>query len=428
MAKKASKVQSLEMLTGSDSGYDGINQEALSDKNYLRFLNLFLTNQNQKLDNYLQEHPHLIDSHRHKALFLLNLIVLGQKLQPYHISIRQPNPRIVDELAYQLIGLYKNITEIFEFPEIDFYQYKNLLPSVVIYFSDVILRERSDRKDLMKKLEAELSLDANFINLVDENLRAQQYRLLALYYRRIGDNVKAEEELVKYREAFNSSETFNYKLNKIKPMQFYAAKQLPEQLGAMYDEVSKIQEEALTRSGIYQDTCFYYSCADCCTKDFPVVSLVEFLYIQNSLSKEELEKFTKRAKAIQEKHVKLYGEPLKILDQTTLDGKSKLNPHDMQFACPFLSEDQVCEIHSLRPLACRAFGLSTIDDETVQACKLYLQQYAANSGNRNERAVYDSRPHTAMLGAANALLAAQNQDYANMKQPVGSLVAWLTAE
>ncbi len=414
------------MLNTSNSGYDEINREALSEKNYLKFLHLFLTGNNSKLNNYLQENPQLLDSSKHKALFLLNLIVLEQKLLPMHISVREPNPQIVDELAYQLIELYKNLTSIFKFQEIDFYQYKDLLPTIVIYWSGVILRERSDRQDpLLPKLFAEINNNNNFINLIDDNLRAQQYRLLALYYRRLGDNQQAEQQMIKYRENFSPVNGTNYKLNTIKPTKTYPAKQALEHLTEIYQEVTEIQEEVLNRSGVYEDTCFHYQCTDCCKKDFPVVSLTEFLYIKNNLSEEELEKFTKRAKAIQEKHIELYGEPLKVIDQTLGSSKDKLNPHGMQFTCPFLSESDACEIHSLRPLACRAFGLSTIDDATVQACKFYLKQYQYNASNRNERDVYDSRPHTAMIGAANTVLA-QEHGYKDMKQPVGSLVAWLT--
>lgn len=415
-------IKSLEMLTNTKSGYDELNREASSEKNYIKFLHLLLTGANSKLNDYLQENPQFLDSSKHKALFLLNLIILKQKLQPFHISVREPNPRAVDELAYQLIELYKNIISIFEFSEIDFYQYKNLMPSIVIYWSGFLLKEKYN-----DELFKEISNDENFIRLVDDNLRAQQYRLLALYYRRQGDLQKAEEQIVKYRENFTPINPSNYSLNKIGPDLSYPGDQVLEYLTEIYQAVSEIQEEVLTRSGIYRDTCFHYGCADCCTKDFPVVSLVEFLHIKNNLSKEEFKKFTKRAKSIQDKHIKLYGEPLKIIDQAKGSSKEKLNPHNMQFNCPFLGDDHACAIHSLRPLACRAFGLSTIDDTSVQACKLYLQQYAANTDHRNQRDVYDSRPHTAMIGAANTKLA-QKHGYQNMKQPVGSLVAWLTAE
>lgn len=422
MAESTNKLQSLEMLNSSSSGYDEINRETLSEKNYLGSLHLFLSGANTKLNNYLQEHPHLVDTSKHKALFLLNLIILGQKLKPQHISVREPNPKLVDEFAYQLIELYKDIVSIFKFQEIDFYQYKDLMPSIVIYWSDYLLGSQTQ-----SKVYNEISNDSNFVNLVDDNLRAQQYRLFALYYRRQGDNKKAEELITKYRESFTPTNGTDYKLNKLKPSKIYPAKQVLKKLPEIYKEVTEIQEEVLTRSGVYKDTCFYYQCTDCCKKDFPVVSLAEFLHIKNSLSKPELEKFTKRAKAIQQKHIELYGEPLKIIDQTIGNSKEKLNPHGMQFTCPFLSESDACEIHSLRPLACRAFGLSTIDDSTVQACKYYLKQYQYNSSQRNERDVYDSRPHTAMIGAANTILA-QEHGYKNMKQPVGSLVAWLTAE
>jgi len=131
-----------------------------------------------------------------------------------------------------------------------------------------------------------------------------------------------------------------------------------------------------------------------------------------------------KAETIQAAHEKQYRTRLGIVDQA-LPGKQKENPNNFEAACPFLDTQDMCTIHGERPLACRSFGLSTIDDESVQACKFYLTQYQHNASHHNERDVYDSEPHTKMIGEANELLA-KAYGYAEMKQPVGTLVAWLT--
>lgn len=416
--EKISQLESLELLNSMDSGYEQINYELASEKNYFRFLVLLVNGKYEELDQVLLENLHLIDSAKTKALFLLNLILNKHKITKMHISIREPRPEFVDDVSYELISLYQNIKSLFEFPEIDFYENLDVLPNLAIYYSDYLLTHPSSYD--AAQLKEIINNDENFIKLVDDNLRAQQYRLLALYYRRQGKQAKAEAELVKYRKSFRPGS--NYKLEKIPSTRAYPSAQVLEHLDEIYKEVAEIQEEVLVRSGIYQDTCFYYKCSDCCKKDFPTVSLTEFLYIKNNLSEEELDKFKAKAQTIQEQHIQQFGEPMKIVDQTT---SAKENPNDFKFACPFLDEQDSCQIHGLRPLACRSFGLATINNKDVQACKLYLKQYQANSNHRGERYVYDSRETTAMIGGSNTRLA-QEHGFKEMKQPVGTLVAWLS--
>ncbi|MDD9897974.1 MAG: YkgJ family cysteine cluster protein [Candidatus Melainabacteria bacterium] len=424
MEQAAKNLKSLEMLASTDSGYRQLEQESESEKNQFKFLTLLTQGKYQELDALMMENPHLIDTVSSKAIFLLNILLRGQKIIPMHISIRKPAPALIDDLSYALIELYQNMHKLFEIAEIDFYQQLEVLPNLAIYFSDyllknVILREQSDRQDLLNKTKAIIFDDTKFADLVDENLRAQQYRLQALYYRRLGQDEAAEQAIAHYSENFQAGTS--YHLEKLHTEFACPSQEVLPQLGKIYQEVDAIQSEVLVQSGIYRDTCFYYQCTDCCKRDFPTVSLTEFLHIKNNLSKAELEKFKTRAQAIQDEHIKEFGEPMKIVDQTT---SSKENPHEFKFTCPFLNEADQCEIHSDRPLACRSFGLATINNQDVQACKFYLNQYQANSSHRAERIVYDSRETTAMIGGSNKLLA-QEHGFKNMKQPVGTLVAWL---
>ncbi|MBT6842668.1 MAG: hypothetical protein HOA17_02585 [Candidatus Melainabacteria bacterium] len=467
MTKKNNKLESLELLESTDSGYPELEQDYNSNKNYFGFLVLLVNGQYQKLNDLLMENPHQVDTVKCKALFLLHLILNKQKIVPMHISIRKARPELIDDVSYEMIELYKDLRSLIEFPEINFYQQIEVLPNLVIYFSDYLLNEVSLRAEhseaWQSRLEEMIFTDENFVKLVDDNLRAQQYRLRAQYYRRLDQMDKAEAELVKYRKNFNPSP--DYKLNKLATTKAFPSAAVLDNLATIYQEAVEVQEEVLLRSGIYQDTCFYYQCSDCCKKDFPSVSLTEFLFIKNSLSDDEFARFKARAQKIQEAHIKEHGEPLKIVDQIS---SAKENPHEFKFTCPFLGEKSLpeklpdarlatkglaeltepsmmtaleernaadgtlrvgsndsCEIHALRPLACRSFGLATINNKDVQACKLYLKQYQANSSHRGERPVYDSRETTAMIGGSNTRLA-QEHGFKEMKQPVGTLVAWLT--
>jgi len=440
------KINSLETLPVSSSGLDELNQDFKRDLDYQNYLKQFLNGDNESLDKFFQENPHLIDSIKTKALFLLNLITTKQKVMPFHISVSGFKPKLADNSAFELINLVKELDY-----EYDFYELKNVLPTIVIYYSDYLLKEKyfkTQDKALLERVRAVIEDDSCFDDLVDEDLIAQKYRLRALYHRRChSEGVKrlknpmhqdylstgsfanaqddVEKNLLLYRKHFKPDLTKKVHLNTILPSRNYEADQVLDNLADIYKEVTDIQEEVLVRSGVYEDTCFYYQCSDCCKKDFPTVSLVEFLYIKNNLSDEEFKKVKEKAELIQALHGKQYGTRLQVVDQA-LPGKQKENPNNFQSACPFLDEKDMCSIHTTtRPLACRSFGLSTIDDESVQACKFYLTQYQYNSSHRNERDVYDSDPHTQMIGEANELLAKQH-GFGHMKQPVGTLVSWLT--
>lgn len=426
-------IGSLDSLPVSSSGLDELNQEFANDLQYKEYLEDFRAGKNQELDKFFQEHPHLIDSIQVKALFLLNLLATGQKILSFNISVRGSNTELADDCAYHLTELVKDLDS-----EIDLYQTKEVLPTIVIYFSDYLLKDKFYRTKDLKVLEQAQKVifdDALFEGLVDADLIAQKYRLRALYYRRVchceelatkQSMQKSEDNIVLYRKHFKPDLSKKINLNKLVPEK--SNTEVFDRdvtfLEKLYQEAAELQSEALIRSGVFEDTCFYFQCSDCCKKDFPTVSLTEFLYIKNSLSEEELNKLKAKAEEIQKAHEKKHGFRLGLVDQTK-PGKQKENPSNFQFTCPFLDDKDSCTIHDKRPLACRVFGLSTIDGEAVQACKFYLTQYQYNASHRNERDVYDSDPHTKMLGEINKILA-KKHDFKDMEQPVGTLVAWLT--
>ncbi len=423
------KIQALESLRIQNSGLDDLISQEESEKLYVKQLGLFLTAKNQELDDAFQARPDLINSVKSKALFLMNLIMLGKKLLPMHISL-SPKPGLTDLYASALIKLYACLKQNIIIEDHDFFQYKKFMPSISIYYSDLLLKEtyyQSDAKtrvDILDKVFIEITDPKNFESLYSDDLKAQQSRLLALYHRRQGNLNKALEHINHYRKSFSPDLKKTISITKIKPKQGFPKEKVLDKLKEIYQEVQEIQEEVLIRTGVYENTCFYFQCTDCCHKDFPTVSLTEFLHIKNWLSENKIDitRFANKAEEIQNEHENLFGEKLKIVDQ--LRGKKDENLHGYQFTCPFLGDDHCCQIHEARPLACRSFGLATIDNSSVQACQYYLTQYQYNSSHENEREVYDSRITTALVGASNNYLA--KKEGLEPRQPVATLVAWLS--
>lgn len=420
------KINSLESLPVTSSGLEELNHDFKRDLDYQNHLKQFLNKEYDSLDKFFQERPDLIDSIKTKALFLLNLIATKQKIKAFHISVSGFKPKLADDTAFALIELIKDLGDDFAF---DFYELKSLMPTIVIYYSDYLLKEKFYRtKDLnlLEKVRGIIEDDLCFEELVDENLVSQKYRLRALYHRRLANDDKVEENILLYRTHFQVDISKKVSLTKLQAEKLPHWDPLPagKFFAEIYQQAASIQKEVLIRSGIYEDTCFYYQCTDCCKKDFPAVSLAEFLYIKDNLTEEHLIELKAKAELIQAAHEKQYGTRLVIVDQA-LPGKQKENPNNFLFVCPSLDNDDKCTIYETRPLACRSFGLSTIDGESVQACKYYLTQYRYNSSHRNEQDVYDSEPHTKMIGEINEKLA-ETHGFGHMKQPVGTLVAWLS--
>ncbi|MCE2928000.1 MAG: YkgJ family cysteine cluster protein [Candidatus Caenarcaniphilales bacterium] len=182
-----------------------------------------------------------------------------------------------------------------------------------------------------------------------------------------------------------------------------------QSLKEFYEDFDLAQKQVIEKVK-FQNICFENHCNDCCIKTPPQVSLIEFEYIKANV---DLEKYREKAEV-------LFDESLEIIDQ--MDSYKNSNPHNLEIRCPFLADDNRCEIHEFRPLACRAYGLSTIDGHCVQACNHYLGAYQGYSAT--DRPVVDSRPYTQVMGKANSKLA-KASEYSYLRQPVALLVAWL---
>lgn len=427
------KIQSLDLLKCRESGLVQVLEEDASELNFKRFFEDLVMANFQKLNTQFEQNPQLINTAKIKALYLLNLILQEKQLSNHHISIRPAQEYVLDALAFELIEVYSAWREATKCSskEINFYEYLGVLPSLVIYYSDYLLKDyywknSGSTNQVLERVWVYLSNQTEYWKFMNENLNAQRHRLLALFYRRTSQVDLAELALVEYRKTFNPDLQAKIKINPMDITQDFLPAQVLNNMDNIYKEVDAIQLEILTRTGINQNTCFYFSCTDCCSKDFPTVSLLEFLYIKKWLQENniDIKIFQDRASQVQTLHKNLFGEDLKIVDQTKSEARDE-NPFAYQFRCPFLGDDNSCQIHPARPLVCRAFGLATVDGNSVRACKYFKTQYQYNSSLRNEREVFSSMATTHMIGSANELLAGEH-GFEGMKQPVATLVAWLT--
>lgn|GEM_PF-5763024 len=427
------KIKSLDLLKCSNSGLEALLDQTNSELNFKRFFQILLLGNYKDLEKEFHISPDLINTPQIKALYLLNLIVQEVPLKPQHISMRPAQEFILDALAYELIEVFKMLKTHNHSLEVNFYQYLKVLPSLVIYYSDYLLkdsywehRESSEALSSILKRVWDYLDNSDCWKFMNEDLNSQRHRLTALYYRRSMNKTSAEEALVKYRECFTPDLQAKIKINKLDISKNYSGHQVLENIPSIYTEISSIHSEIMTRTGIDSDSCFYYSCNDCCTKDFPTVSLLEFLYIKNWFKDHDIDMkpFIDNAMQIQKQHQEVFGEPMKIIDQTKSNFQEE-NPFGLQFRCPFLGAENICQVYPARPLVCRSFGVATNDGASVQACKYYLTQYQYNSSPRNERDVFNSSTTTHMFGEANEVIA-KDHGLGHMKQPVGTLVAWLS--
>ncbi len=134
------KIKSLDLLNCTDSGLGELLGQVNSELNFKRFFQILLLGNYQDLEKEFNKSPDLIDTPKIKALFLLNLILQGIPLKHHHISMRPSQEFILDALAYELIEVFKMLKAHKHSLEVNFYKYLEVLPSLVIYYSDYLLK------------------------------------------------------------------------------------------------------------------------------------------------------------------------------------------------------------------------------------------------------------------------------------------------
>lgn len=432
MQEDVLRLKSLEALNISGSDYPEMSYRREQDLRFKKYLSSFLQGGSFSLHSKLLKRPDLMDSLDIKSLFILNALSYSIPLEEKNIFAFQRNELIANSLAKMLMDLYEKIYKQVRLPDelesnfrnIDFYKIANLLPSIIVYYTDFILLNKLEER-YPEAFEI-LNNKNLFDNLFDNKLKPERLRLLAFYYRRIGDFIKADEALLEYRSEYLPDLSKKIKLIKIPNSISLAAPEVLHNLGDLYQEIKDIQHEVCEISGIYENSCLYYNCTECCKNDYPVLYYSEYKYLVKKLQEEgrDIEPYKAKAREIQAKHKELYGYELKLSNKLR-PRKEDANPEDFKFECPFLGEHG-CSIHSIRPVVCRTYGLSTSDNKNVQACNYYLKQYQYNSNYENTRYVYDVRPYVALMEASDKFQT--KEDLGNSEKLCGTFIAWLCSD
>ena len=426
------RLKSLDALPHIDSGYRDLHYKKEQGLRYKKYLKRFLTADNKAIHEELEIRPDLLDSLDMKSLFILNAAVNGNEIKEKQIFPFMRNEFVAVSIAKSLVELYKKIylhidlpaTIKSNFSKLNLYDFLELFPALAAYFTDLILVEKIE--SFYDKAKAVLEQEDLFTRL-DEPLAIERVRLLALYYRRMGDAAKADEVLLQYRELYLPDLTKPVKLKKMPNTEFYPPKEVLNNLGDLYQEIKDIQSEVCELSGVNNDSCMYFECSDCCHKDYPILYYSEYKYLIQKMEEEGMDIAGAKAKArkIQEEHKAKHGFELQVVNKHR-PSKEDANPHDFKFSCPLLADNGGCGVHQIRPMMCRAYGLSSSDSRNVQACNYYLRQHQYNSNSENIRYVYDVRPYVAMIESSDEYQT--EQDLGEKQKLCGTFVAWLTSD
>lgn len=450
------KRESLESIKPADSGlihFDNKKfefelkelEEAKSIKSYnlcfYKLYGLLLRGKYEDFISIISNDPSLVASIEIKALIILEKIltdkeILEKDIFPFASAGLITRKKISDKIARDLTWLIKasyhySSSFLAKFPELQskIWNLAKLIPEIVWHYSLFLLEENlQDYINLIPQKLSELKISRENLLDPDELEKSKKLEkiwevfLLGLYYRRIGDQSKAEEKLVEYREAFDPEILKPVQIESFGNESFYKPEDILANWSKVLTEIDKIQQEVELLAGLENQTCAYFKCSDCCSNTFPVMSLTEFKYLENWLKENnyDLEKIHQRANAIQEEHQKLYGSKLEIVDKSQAKNMIRgiENPHRFRFTCPFL-ENGRCSVHSARPLICRGFGESTENDISIKTCNFYQAQYRANTGPENKRYAYDMR-------LAQMLARSSDKHLVEGKELKATIAAWFS--
>jgi Fe-S-cluster containining protein len=407
---------SLEKLACKDSGLQELLELKQKDNRYEYYLGLLLCGKFTELNAKFLERPDYVNSTDFKALQIISFIMQGKTIKRSQISLFNRFESFLDHIAFELIELYAKlyentngvITEIF-----NFYSLKEFLPAIHIYFSEFVLNHQL--KDFYAEMVTLLEDPANF-NFENQNLKAQQFRLLAYYHQRDQNRLAAEKYLVEYREHFTYKRNTRRQIKGLKIdnlSQFY----LTNDYKWLYEEINKLEHELEDRNMIYKETCFYFKCSDCCHRDYPTTSEGEMDYLVKYLEENNIDysESLKSAKEIQESHQEKFGFKMPIVEALEKT-KYMHNPKDEKFKCPFLVAE-MCIVHQHRPYNCRAYGMSTNNMTNTQSCNFYLKQFQLNANHLDIRYSYDTKPILALIKASNLKKYGANR--------TGTIATWL---
>ncbi len=396
------------------------------------FLHLFLTSKHRELKDLLISDPSLIALGEIKALKILNLLILGEPITlrdlfPLAADKNAVPARSIEYLSRQLIKLYSAIylhTDFNSgFRSLKLSVLEEHLKGISLRYAEFILRNQ-----VANKYSEVWEILSPYAETDEANLNLEALRLLAIYKRFQGDLIGAERYSYLYHKYFKpDTEKRAHLVSHANNAGFPAAQVLPH-WGELLAECDEIQASVMKEAGLENSTCEYFSCTDCCTHTFPVMSYTEFIYLRNWMRANNypIAELEKRCSEIQSEYEEQYGSRLSVLDKNLPENNLRgiENPHDFKYSCPFLSADGRCSCYAARPLLCRGFGLSTDNGISIKSCNHFMTQYQHGASTDLERDVYDLRQIQSLARASDRHLS--KKESGTEKVLSGTIVAWFS--
>jgi|GEM_PF-3257559 len=287
----------------------------------------------------------------------------------------------ISSILQSLINIdqYDLVLEISKvFDDLDFYKILSYLP---LYMSELFVR-RGDLESAEK--------------ILLKSTNVETHRIKAWIYRLKGDESASEKELLKYRKDYKSDEdvTFHCKLVDIELPDV-----LPEDMNTLlelleysYKRTKEIITDLEVEYGLNSMTCIEATCQDCCTKTFPLISFIEYLYMKNWLDKQDLNfrnQIINKSKTIVNDFTLKYSREPDFVIGEGQDYK-KSYPIDFTFDCPCLGDNK-CTVYEVRPFTCRAYGFTSLDGYKYKGCNYFLEQFKTSTGLDDFRKVVNNK-------------------------------------
>ncbi len=248
-------------------------------------------------------------------------------------------------------------------------KYDLILPNLALYLAEMFIKE--------KKLDEAKQV-------LEPSSHFEKHRIYAWISRLEGDVLKADKELIKYRECLTQdiNESVSLKMMSLSPPKNIPnnEEQAINALQNLYEQTETLKQDIAIEYGLNRNTCFEVGCTDCCTKTFPYVSYTEYLYLRRWLDKQPDKVKTHIYKQSLE-IVNRYKEEYKIEPPFLYPDEQniyKYYPKKFLFDCPALVSNE-CTVYESQPFICRAYGYSSDLGMLLRACSFYQEQlYAAN--------------------------------------------------